>query len=165
MNELDEKLSVVLDEYADDQKSQSVLNEVIDDVNLQYQMRRYQMIGDILRHELPDHLNLDLNHQIMSKIEEIEVTPDSSSNTVKATEQKAAFWHWASLKPFAGFAVAATVAVVSVTLWQTTSVTSQVDQADGQVVSIEQQKNRKTGQSTTANQGGTSFLKYGIKYG
>lgn len=143
MNESDEKLSLVLDEYTDDQKSQSVLNEVISDVNLQYQMRRYQMIGDVLRHELPDYLNLDLSHQIMSKIEEIEVTPDSSSSAVKSTEKKAAFWHWAALKPLAGFALAATVAVVSITLWQTISVNPQADQADGQVVSIEQQKIEK----------------------
>ena len=88
MNELDEKLSVVLDEYTDDQKSQSVLNEVIGDVNLQYQIRRYQMIGDVLRHELPDHLNLDLSRQIMSKIEEIEVTPSSPTSTAKSTEKK-----------------------------------------------------------------------------
>jgi len=140
MNKLDEKLSVVLDEYAGDQKSQSVLNEVIGDVNLQYKMRRYQMIGDILRHELPDSLNLDLRHQIMSKIGEIKVAPDFSSNTVKSTEQKAGLWHWANLKPLAGFAVAATVAVVSVALWQTISVTSEANQTDGQVASIDQLK-------------------------
>ena len=140
MNELDEKLSLVLDDYTDDPKSQSVLNEVIGDVNLQYQMRRYQMIGDILRHELPDHINLDLSHQIMSKIAEIEVTANPPSSAVEITEKKPGFWHWANLKPLAGFAVAATVAVVSVSLWQTISVSFQNDQTQEHVVSIEQQK-------------------------
>ena len=143
MNEIDEKLSVVLDEYSDDQQGHSVLNEVIGDVNLQYQMRRYQMIGDILRHELPDHLNLDLSHQIMSRIKESEVAPEFSPNTLDGTGQESSFWHWANLKPLAGFAVAATVAVVSVTLWQTVTINPQGDQTDEQLVSIEQKKIEK----------------------
>ena len=143
MNELNEKLSVVLDEYADDQKSQSVLNEVIGDVNLQYQMRRYQLIGEVLRHELPDRLSLDLSRHIMSKIQQSEVTPEASPTALDSSGQKSSFWHWANLKPLAGFAVAATVAVVSVTLWQAVSVNPQGDQSGEQLVSIEQQKIEK----------------------
>ena len=139
MSEIDEKLSVVLDEYSDDEQSQAMLNEVVDDVNLQYQMRRYQMIGDIMRHELPDQINLDFSHQVMAEIEKI----DSPTKSSLETEARTSFWQWAALKPLAGFAVAATVAVVSITLWQSVSIGPQGNNPDNQVVSVEQQKINK----------------------
>jgi len=136
MSEIDEKLSVVLDEYSDDEQSHEELSDVIGDVNLQYRMRRYQMIGDIMRHELPDQINLGFSQQVMAEIQNIE----SPSKSPIETEQKATFWQWATLKPLAGFAVAATVAVISITLWQSVSIGPQGDQTDNQVVSVEQQK-------------------------
>jgi len=143
MNEIDEKLSVLIDEYADNEESRAVLNDVIDDVNLQYRMRRYQMIGDVLRHELPDQVDLDLSHQIMAKIRETEAPVKSSSKNADQSEAVSSFWQWISFKPVAGFAVAATVAVLSITLWQSIAVKSQTDSEQNQLVSIEQQKIEK----------------------
>ncbi len=145
MSDLNEKLSVIIDEYTGDDACQAVLDEVSDDVNLQYQMRRYQMIGDIMRHELPDQINLDLNHQIMAEVRKIDSgdTGQSQLNTGVSGSQSL-WWNWVKLKPFAGFAVAATVAVVSVTLWQSGTISSeQRISTDNQIVSIESEKIKK----------------------
>ena len=45
MTDLNEKLSLLLDDYTDDD-STATLDEVIGDVNLQYRARRYRMIGE-----------------------------------------------------------------------------------------------------------------------
>jgi len=143
MSELDEKLSIVLDEYSDNEAAQSVLDEVIGDVNLQYQVHRYQMIGDVMRHELPAQINLDLSHQIMSQVRDIQIDGLSRSNSVEDISERESLWNWARLKPLAGFAVAATVAVVSITLWQSASIETQDQSVDNQVVSTEQKKINK----------------------
>ncbi|MDH5355280.1 MAG: sigma-E factor negative regulatory protein [Gammaproteobacteria bacterium] len=138
MSELDEKLSVVLDQYSDDEHSEAVLNELLDDVNLQYKMRRYQMIGEVMRHELPDQINPDLTHRIMSQIRQIE--PEQSSAAITKTSAQGFTLPWALLKPFAGIAVAVSVAVVSISLWQTLPVNPQPGDDGEQLVSVEQQK-------------------------
>lgn len=138
MSELDEKLSEFLDEYSDDEASQSVLDEVVGDVNLQYQMRRYQMIGDVMRHELPARIDTDLSHQIMSRIRAIEIEDSGRSDALEDSGVRASFWSWTRLKPLAGFAVAASVALVSITLWQSVSIESKGNPADKQVVSAQQ---------------------------
>lgn len=140
MSEKDEKLSVLLDEYSDDEAARSVLNEVVDDVNLQYQMRRYQMIGDVMRHELPTQIDLDLSHQIMSEIRKIDIDDSTRAIKVENSGEKSSFWSWTGLKPLAGFAVAASVAVVSVTLWQSVSVEVGNQPIDNQTVSVEEKK-------------------------
>ncbi len=145
MSDLDEKLSVVLDQYSDDEASQSVLNHVISDVNLQYQMRRYQMIGDIMRHELPEKINTDLSHQIMSQVRKIKSENPGGPGRVEGVGEKAAFWSWTKIKPLAGLTVAASVAIVSITLWQSTSILTQDQQVVTEVVSVSQAKiNRLT---------------------
>lgn len=141
MSELDEKLSVILDQYSDDEHSEAVLNELLGDVNLQYKMRRYQMMGDVMRHELPDQINLDLSHQIMSQVRQIE--PDESSVAIKKTAGQGFTLSWAMLKPFTGIAVAASVAMISISLWQTTSVVPQPNSDGNQLVTAEQQKIEK----------------------
>ncbi len=142
MSDIDEKLSVILDEYSDNGRCHSVLDEVTDDVNLQYQMRRYQMIGDVMRHELPAQIKLDLNHEIMSRVRNIEIEPSAGSSLSNSSHEKTSFWSWLGLKPLAGFAVAASVAIVSITLWQSVSIETQGQSADGenQVVSAQQKK-------------------------
>ncbi len=142
MSDIDEKLSVILDEYSDDEGNPSVLNELVDDVNLQYQMRRYQMIGDVIRHELPEQINLDLNHKIMSQIRNIDIELPAKANTIENNAEKTSFWHWAGLKPLAGFAVAASVAVVSITLWQSITIETegQTPGNNNQLVSTQQEK-------------------------
>lgn len=142
MSDIDEKLSVILDEYSDDEGCHSALNEVINDVNLQHQLHRYQMIGDVMRHELPAQISLDLNHKIMSRVRDIGIEYPGGSNAIESGGEKTSFWHWVGLKPLAGFAVAASVAIVSITLWQSISIETrgQSAETDNQVVSAQQKK-------------------------
>ena len=142
MSELDEKLSLILDEYSGDEESQAALNDVVGDVNLQYQMRRYQMIGDVMRHELPSQINLDLRQSIMDKVQQIK-SSESPAKQVVESEKKNSFWSWGGLKPLAGFAVAVSVAVITVTTWQSVSTNTLPEQGDSEVVSVEQQKIEK----------------------
>ncbi len=142
MSESDEKLSLILDEYSGNEESHAVLNEAIGDVNLQYQIHRYQMIGDVMRHELPDRINLDLSQQIMAEGQQIKASEASTGNATKARTTRT-FWSWAGLKPLAGFAVAASEAVVTVTIWQSVSTGTLPEQGNNEVVSIEQQKIEK----------------------
>jgi len=147
MSELDEKLSMILDEYSGDEESQAALDDVVGDVNLQYQMRRYQMIGDAMRHELPSQINIGLSHRIMAEVEQIRANEVSTRNS---TEPKAtgSFWSWVSLKPLAGLAIAGSVAVVTVTIWQSLSTGILPEQGNNEVASIEQQKIEKLASQT-----------------
>ena len=45
MSEQQDKLSSLMDEFSGDEQSRRMLDEVEGDVNLQYRLRRYQMIG------------------------------------------------------------------------------------------------------------------------
>ncbi|MCP4187412.1 MAG: sigma-E factor negative regulatory protein [Gammaproteobacteria bacterium] len=143
MSELDEKLSVILDEYSDDEQSHAVLDEVIGDVNLQYQLSRYQMIGDVMRHELPVQINHDLSHQIMARIGKIDSVDKTSATSSEYSNEPGSFWSWAALRPFAGMAVAASVALVSVSIWQSVSTNPEQGQINESVVSVQQQKIEK----------------------
>ena len=118
MKEQDEKLSLLLDDYSDESVD-AVLDEVSADVNLQYRVRRYRMIGEVLRHELPDAIDTGFHQQVMARIREEEgrvaepaEMPSSQSRPASSLLSNA----W--LRPFAGLAVAASVAVVTVSLWQ-----------------------------------------------
>ena len=140
MSEQQDKLSRLLDEFADDEASRLALDEVGGDVNLQYRMRRYQMIGDALRHELPKQIDTDFSAKVMAQINQIEDTRVSTDGTVPDSGNRPSLWNWSIMKPFAGLAVAASVAIVSITLWQTVSVPPDSGQAPEQVVSADQQK-------------------------
>jgi negative regulator of sigma E activity len=114
MTEHNEKLSYLLDDYRGD-NPEATLDEVIGDVNLQYRMRRYQIIGDAMRHELPQAIDTDFHQSVMA--------PRLS---------------WLTLRPFAGLAVAASVALVTVALWQ--PLKQESGQPDDNLVSADQQK-------------------------
>jgi negative regulator of sigma E activity len=140
MSEQQDKLSRLLDDFADDEASRLTLDEVEGDVNLQYRMRRYQMIGDALRHELPKQIDTDFSAKVMAQINQIEDTRLSTDGAVPDSGNRQSLWNWSIMKPFAGLAVAASVAIVSITLWQTVSVSPDSGQRPGQVVSVDQQK-------------------------
>lgn len=128
MSEQQDKLSLLLDEFADDEQSRRMLDEVEADVNLQYRLRRYAMIGQVMRHELPKHIAPDFSANVMAQI-------NSISHTAKLVADRRSLWTWSKMKPFAGLAIAASVAVVSITLWQTVN----VDPGSGPVVIVDQQ--------------------------
>ena len=69
MNQQDEKLSALLDDDAEADINVGI-DEVMADVNLQYRVRRYQIIGETLRNELPQAIDTDFHHIVMSKIRE-----------------------------------------------------------------------------------------------
>ncbi len=132
MSERQDKLSLLLDEFADDEQSRRMLDEVEADMNLQYRLRRYAMIGQVMRHELPKHIASDFSANVMAQINLI-------SHTAKLVADRRSLWTWSKMKPFAGLAIAASVAVVSITLWQTVNVDPGSGQGTEQVVIVDQQ--------------------------
>lgn len=140
MTDQQEKISFLLDEFSGDEKSKAVLDELEGDVNLQYRMRRYQMIGQIMRHELPSQINTDFSTAIMEQVDQIENAAPESDQRAPVYATSRSIWNWPMMKPFAGMAVAASVAVVSITLWQTTNINTDSESPGERVVSVEQQK-------------------------
>jgi negative regulator of sigma E activity len=115
MKHQDENLSLLLDDDSEADVN-AVLDEVIADVNLQYRARRYQIIGEVLRNELPQAIDSDFHHGVMARIRQqspnLEVH-DKHSDLGNVVPLLARAW----FRPFAGLAVAASVAVVTVALW------------------------------------------------
>ena len=139
MTEQQDKISILLDEFSGDEASRAILDEVECDVNLQYKMRRYQMIGQAMRRELPEQIDIDFSSGVMAQIEQVEYL--SAADPVRtAIENKQTFWTWAMMKPFAGMAIAVSVAMVSITLWQSSNVDSNTGANAEQIVSVDQQK-------------------------
>ena len=120
MKHQDENLSLLLDDDSEADVN-AVLDEVMADVNLQYRMRRYQIMGEALRNELPPAIDTDFHHGVMAKIRkqspDIEAhgkRSDPVNEQVNVVPLLARTW----FRPFAGLAVALSVAVVTVALWQ-----------------------------------------------
>jgi len=132
MSEQQDKLSLLLDEFTDDEQSRRMLDEVEADVNLQYRLRRYAMIGQVMRYELPKHIAPDFSANVMAQV-------NSISHTTKLVADRQSLWTWSKMKPFAGLAIAASVAVVSITLWQTVNVDPGSGPGTEQVVIVDQQ--------------------------
>jgi sigma-E factor negative regulatory protein RseA len=120
MKHQDENLSLLLDDDSEADVN-AVLDEVMADVNLQYRMRRYQIIGETLRNELPQAIDTDFHHGVMIRIREQSPNleaHDKHSDQGNDQGNVAPLLARAWFKPFAGLAVAASVAVVTVALWQ-----------------------------------------------
>ena len=151
MTEQQDKISFLVDEFSGDEHSRAVLDEVEGDVNLQYEMRRYQLIGQVMRHELPRQINTGFSAEVMAQIDQIE-NITMAGNTSANLKSRPSLWTWAVMKPFAGMAIAASVAMVSITLWQSSNVNSNTEQAGDQIVSVDQQKiERLAGQPVQVN--------------
>lgn len=116
MKDRDEKLSCLLDDAAAE-NTQAMADELIADVNLQYRMRRYRLIGDVMRHEVPGAIDTEFHQRVMAGIHADTAVP-LRNKSVDDHGRPVAVWNWITLKPFAGLAVAASVAIVSVSLWQ-----------------------------------------------
>jgi len=138
MNQQDEKLSLLLDDYSDGD-ADAVLDEVIADVNLQYRVRRYRMIGDAMRNELPAATDVEFHHRVMAGIHAQAALADAPAETGRAAKSAdmpltARAW----FRPFAGLAVAASVALITVALWQ--PLQDQSGLAEDSLVSAEQER-------------------------
>jgi sigma-E factor negative regulatory protein RseA len=138
MKQQDEKLSLLLDDHSDDNVDE-VLDEVIADVNLQYRVRRYRMIGEVMRHEIPAAIDTGFHQQVMAKIQQQAQPVDparhaAASVTPGAVPSMVRAW----FRPAAGLAVAASVALVTVALWQ--PLQQQTAVTDDGLVSADEQK-------------------------
>ncbi len=113
MNEQSEKLSTLMDEYQESEQDQALLDSVLKDVNQKYVMHRYQMIGEVMRNEMPESIKLDFASSVMAKIEQEPILKQDKQVASKNSQQPS--WLWSVLfKPVAGLAVAVTVAVIAV---------------------------------------------------
>lgn len=137
MTELDEKLSFLIDDHRGE-NADADLDEVIGDVNLQYRVRRYQIIGEALRNELPRAIDTDFHSAVMARVRAEATVKDSMPEALNKTTPDTSIGSWTWLKPFAGLAVAASVAMVTVTLWQPLSQSQ--GQSENGLVSADQQK-------------------------
>ncbi|MCH8104974.1 MAG: hypothetical protein IIC58_05685 [Proteobacteria bacterium] len=133
------KISTLLDEFSGDEQSYAALDDLLSDVNLQYTLRRYQMIGEVMRHELPDQLNIQFSASVKLHIDQIE-THTRSTDIPSNLKGSSSLWAWPFLKPVAGLAIAATVALVSVTLWQSVNSGSPSSQVVDQLANVDRQQ-------------------------
>ncbi len=140
MTDLNEKLSLLLDDYTDDNVD-TTIDEVIGDVNLQYRTRRYRMIGEAMRNELPPAIDTGFHSAVMAQIHDQAETPDAAPMAAQKTAVKHSLLSWMTLKPLAGLAVAASVAMVTVALWQ--PLKQESGQPGDSLVSADQEKIQK----------------------
>jgi len=141
MTDLNEKLSLLLDDYSEDDID-STIDEVIGDVNLQYRTRRYRIIGEAMRNELPQAIDTGFHNHVMAQINDQAAVPDPAPAAAQESAMRPSLLSWMSLKPLAGLAVAASVALVTVALWQ--PLKQESGQFDEDLVSTaEQQKIQK----------------------
>jgi negative regulator of sigma E activity len=136
MNNEKEKLSYLLDEYSLNDADQQSLDDLLGDVNQQYCLTRYQMIGQVMRHELADQIDTGFSENVMVSIRGIKI----GHKPVVSQKKAKSIWLLKFLKPFAGMAVAASVAIVSITLWQSLSITTGSSFSSKSIVSTEQKK-------------------------
>ena len=135
MTEHDEKLAYLLDDYVGE-NTDAAIDEVEGDVNLQYRMRRYQMIGETMRHELPPAIDLDFHKSVMASVHaEVAIAKASQKEKPAPADRSASLLSWAGLKPLAGLAIAASVAVVTVALWQ--PLQKESGQGGGEIVGVD----------------------------
>ncbi len=137
MTDQDEKLSYLLDDYPGE-NAEAELDQVLGDVNLQYRARRYQMIGATMRHELPQVIDTDFHNSVMARIRQQTADAPVSESQKSTKTGRSSILSWVTLKPFAGLAVAASVALVTVALWQ--PLQQESGQLDSGLVSADQQR-------------------------
>ena len=140
MTDLNEKLSLLLDDYADD-NADTTIDEVISDINLQYCARRYRMIGEAMRNELPRAIDTGFHSAVMAQIHDQTVARNPAPTPAQKTAVKHSLLSWMTLKPLAGLAIAASVAMVTVALWQ--PLKQESGQPGDGLVSADQQKIQK----------------------
>lgn len=120
--EQQEKLSALLDDYHSGEVDNETLDGLLGDVNQRYTLRRYQMIGDTLRHNMPEKIQIDFATSVMQKIEQEPALTTAQAETAtppdESTSESSSGWFSWLLRPAAGLAVAAAVAVVTVTVIQ-----------------------------------------------
>lgn len=113
MNEQTENLSSLLDDYRSTDIDESALNDALRDINQRYTLRRYQMIGDIMRNDMPQQIKPDFAADVMASIAAEPALHSVPAAAEKAPAKRSVLWSLL-FKPMAGVAVAATVAFFAV---------------------------------------------------
>jgi sigma-E factor negative regulatory protein RseA len=127
MNESsNEQLSALIDGEHD---NSTVLNNLINDEDMRGAWQRYHLIGDCLRGHLPDTLNSDISTKVSKELRE--------EPTVLAPQTSKRF----NLKPIAGFAIAASVALVAVFTIQRSA---EIDTSNGTIPAVASNEVNKT---------------------
>jgi negative regulator of sigma E activity len=98
------------------------------------------MIGQVMRHEIPRQIDTDFSTNVMAKIDAIGSGPGNAVAARPEANTSRSIWTWSVMRPVAGLAVALSVAVVSVTLWQSVNVGIDTGQGSEQLVSADQKK-------------------------
>ena len=105
-----ETISSLVDNYrASDQKSEQAIDDILKDEHLSNTWQNYHLIGDVIRDEIPQTLQLDLSAQIAIAIENepTVLAPSTSSNKVD-NDVKAKIIQF--FKPVGQLAIAASAA-------------------------------------------------------
>ena len=104
-DKLHEQLSALVDDELTESEQALLTRRIGTDADLQRCLSRYQLISDTLRHQLPDRVDLAFTARVQAAVRgEAMQTSVAPGNRRLAT----------LLKPLAGLAVAASVAVVAV---------------------------------------------------
>lgn len=90
------------------QHNESSFDDIIEDEHLSATWDRYHLIGDVLRNDTPDVLQLDLSAEIAKAIADEPTILAPKANNVFAIKFKAKVVEWA--KPFGQLAIAASAA-------------------------------------------------------
>ena len=137
LEQRDEKLSALLDNAMDDQQLNDFMQDLKRDPIADAETaQRYRLMGDVMRDELDQSSLMDISSAVHRAIEsepshnESAVMTGQASNSKSASALSALFSSW--LKPVAGMAVAASVAMVTLFTFNTVQ-NSDVKDAEMQV--------------------------------
>jgi len=117
MTESHERLSALIDDWHGDEADRAELDRLLGDVNERARWQRYQLIGEAMRHELPQRIQVDFSASVMARIEQEGLQPEGATARPRTAPARSTVsgW-WASLmRPVAGLSVAVAVAFVAVT--------------------------------------------------
>ncbi len=119
-----EALSNLMDEFNESNTAQTVLNSVLNDVNQQRTLTRYHLMGEIMRNETPNSLNIDFVSSVSTKIDLEPNIAESNVNSVdKLVKERSSLWS-RLFKPTAGLALAASVAFIAISTVNLQTVTT-----------------------------------------
>lgn len=114
MTNSNETFSAFIDSELTNSETNEQINEASSDVNLRYRMQRYQLIGDVMRKEAGESIQLDFAAQIREKIDQLDPLDKPEVIKTETVESESSSWFAKWFKPMTGVAVAASVAWVAV---------------------------------------------------
>ncbi len=142
----DEKISALLDDALDQQELNAFLQDLKrDDVEDAEQVHRYQMIGNAMRDELNESSFMDISAAVHRAIEQ-----EPEINAAVKKSRPTIFNFSGLVRPFAGMAVAASVAMVTVVAFRTVE-TESVEDSVQTIAEAQPQIKNNTSRITPVN--------------